>query len=332
MKDDLMRHHAKTDLRQEGERYMKNSWKKGFAVLLTASMTMALAACGGQPAASGETEAGEAGSGEAGTVVVGSKDFTENEIVAEIYALALEDAGFKVERKMNIAGSVVHTSITSGEIDLYPEYTGTGLISILGMEALTDQDEVYNTVKEAYNEQFNITWLDYAQANDGQGLFISRRASDEYGITNISQLQANADKLRFCSQGEFDEREDGIPGLTKLYGEFNWKSSKIYDNGLKWEVVDNDEADVAPAYTTEARLIETDKFVLLEDDRHMWPPYNLAPIVRNEVLEQYPEIADVLNPISAALDTETITGLNAQVDIEGEEYEDVAAEFYESIK
>ena len=111
MKDDLMRHHAKTDLRQEGERYMKNSWKKGFAVLLTASMTMALAACGGQPAASGETEAGEAGSGEAGTVVVGSKDFTENEIVAEIYALALEDAGFKVERKMNIAGSVVHTSI-----------------------------------------------------------------------------------------------------------------------------------------------------------------------------------------------------------------------------
>ena len=149
------------------------------------------------------------------------------------------------------------------------------------MEALTDQDEVYNTVKDAYNKQFNITWLDYAQANDGQGLFISRKASDEYGITNISQLQANADRLRFCSQGEFDEREDGIPGLTRLYGEFNWKSSKIYDNGLKWEVVDNDEADVATAYTTEAHLTETDKYVLLEDDKHMWPPYNLAPIVRN---------------------------------------------------
>ena len=257
---------------------------------------------------------------------------TENEIVAEIYALALEDAGFTVERKMNIAGSVVHTSITSAEIDIYPEYTGTGLITILGMEALTDQDAVYNSVKEAYNERFNITWLDYAEANDGQGLFISKKASDEYGITNISQLQANADKLRFCSQGEFDEREDGIPGLTKLYGEFNWKSSKIYDNGLKWEVVDNDEADVATAYTTEARLTETDKFVLLEDDKHMWPPYNLAPIVRNEVLEKYPEIADILNKVSAALDTETITKLNAQVDIEGEEYEDVALDFYKNIK
>ena len=311
---------------------MKNVVKKGIVLLFTASLILVLGACGGKSAGSGGAAQAEAGSAGTGSVIVGSKDFTENEIVAEIYALALEDAGFTVERKMNIAGSVVHTSITSAEIDIYPEYTGTGLITILGMEALTDQDAVYNSVKEAYNERFNITWRDYAEANDGQGLFISKKASDEYGITNISQLQANADKLRFCSQGEFDEREDGIPGLTKLYGEFNWKSSKIYDNGLKWEVVDNDEADVATAYTTEARLTETDKFVLLEDDKHMWPPYNLAPIVRNEVLEKYPEIADILNKVSAALDTETITKLNAQVDIEGEEYEDVALDFYKNIK
>ncbi|MBR3278425.1 MAG: glycine/betaine ABC transporter substrate-binding protein, partial [Lachnospiraceae bacterium] len=85
-------------------------------------------------------------------------------------------------------------------------------------------------------------------------------------------------------------------------------------------------------YTTEARLTETDKFVLLEDDKHMWPPYNLAPIVRNETLEQYPEIEEVLNAVSATLDTETVTQLNAKVDVEGEEYEDVAEEYYESIK
>ena len=296
--------------------------RKLLSVIIAAVMALSLAACGGGGASSVEEK----------NVIVGSKDFTENEIVAEIYALALEDAGFTVERKMNIAGSVVHTSITSAEIDIYPEYTGTGLISILQKDALTDQDEVYNTVKEAYNDQFNITWLDYAEANDGQGLFIAKRASDEYGITTISDLQANAGKLRFASQGEFDERDDGIPGLTKVYGPFNWKSSKIYDNGLKWEVVDSDEADVAPAYTTEARLTETDKFVLLEDDKHMWPPYNLAPIVRNEVLGQYPEIADVLNAVSATLDTETVTQLNAKVDIDGEEYEDVALEYWESIK
>ncbi len=305
---------------------MKKYVRRMLAVTLSAVMTMGIAGCGSSGAGTGAAKSEEK------SVVVGSKDFTENEIVAEIYALALEDAGFTVERKMNIAGSVVHTAITSAEIDIYPEYTGTGLITILGMDAMTDQEEVYQTVKDAYNEQFNITWLAYAEANDGQGLFVSKKVSDEYGITNISQLQANADKLRFCSQGDFDEREDGIPGLAKLYGEFNWKSSKIYDNGLKWEVVDNDEADVATAYTTEARLTETDKFVLLEDDKHMWPPYNLAPIVRNETLEQYPEIEEVLNAVSATLDTDTVTQLNAKVDVEGEEYEDVAAEYYESIK
>ncbi len=113
-----------------------NSYKKLIAVLIAAVMVLSLAACGGGGSTSGEEK----------SVIVGSKDFTENEIVAEIYALALEDAGFTVERKMNIAGSVVHTSITSGEIDIYPEYTGTGVISILQKEALIDQDEVYNTV------------------------------------------------------------------------------------------------------------------------------------------------------------------------------------------
>ena len=96
--------------------------------------------------------------------------------------------------------------------------------------------------------------------------------------------------------------------------------------------MENDEADAAPAYTTEGRLVETDKFVLLEDDKQVWPPYNIAPVVRDEVLEAYPQIAEILNPISAALDTETVTALNAQVDINQEEYEDVALDFYESIK
>ena len=267
----------------------------------------------------------------ADTIRIGSKDFTENEIVGELYALALEDAGYEVERIFDIAGSVIHTSIVSDEIDLYPEYTGTGLISILQLDPITDPQEVYDTVKEAYEEQFSLTWLDYAQANDGQGLFISKAASDEYGILTISDLQANAENLRFASQGEFDEREDGLPGLEKVYGPFEFKSSKIYDNGLKYNIVENDEADVAPAYTTEGRLAEKDKFVLLEDDKQAWPPYNLAPVVRDDVLEENPDIPKILGKVNAALDTETITALNAQVDVDKEEVEDVAADFYASL-
>ena len=270
--------------------------------------------------------------GEKGTIRVGSKDFTENEIVSEIYALALEDAGYTVDRIFDISSSVIHQSIVNDEVDLYPEYTGTGLLSILQEELVTDPDEVYAIVKKEYEEQFSLTWLDYAKANDGQGIFVSKKASDEYGITTISDLQANAENIRFASQGEFDEREDGIPGLEKVYGPFNWKSTKVYDNGLKYEVVENDEADASPAYTTEGQLSQTDKFVLLEDDKQVWPPYNLAPVVRDNILDAYPDIADILNNISAKIDTATITELNARVDVDKEEYEDVAASFYDSIK
>ncbi len=101
---------------------------------------------------------------------------------------------------------------------------------------------------------------------------------------------------------------------------------------MKYQILENDEADVTPAYTTEGRLAETDKFVLLEDDKHVWPPYNLAPVVRDNVLEANPSIKKILNKVSAKLDTETVTKLNAKVDVDGEEYTDVAKEFYDSIK
>lgn len=291
------------------------------ALVTAAAASMCLAGC-----------ASSSSSGDKGTIRVGSKDFTENEIIAEVYSLALENAGYKVDRTFDIASSVIHESITSDEIDLYPEYTGTGLISILGEDPMNDPDEVYNEVKKQYEDKFQITWLDYAKANDGQGLFVSKKASDKYNIKTISDLQKNASNIRFASQGEFDEREDGIPALEKTYGPFNWKSSKVYDNGLKYEVVENNEADAAPAYTTEGMLSEKDKFVLLEDDKHVWPPYNLAPIVRDDVLKKYPDIADVLNKVSSHLDTDTVTKLNAKVDVDKEEYEDVASDYFDSIK
>ena len=249
---------------------------------------------------------------------MGSKDFTENLIVAEIYALALEDAGYTVERKLNIAGSVVHTAITSGEIDLYPEYTGTGLLAILQLPMSSDPDEVYNTVKAAYGQQFQITWLDSTDVNDRNGLAIRTDVAQQYNIYTMSDLQREAEHIRVCSQGEFEYREDGIPGMTRVYGPFNFASIQ-------------GEADLCPGYSTDAQLVNTDKFTYLEDDKGFWPPYYLAPIVRNEVLEANPEIAQILNAVSAKLDTETMVSLNAKVDIDHMEYEEVAREFYEMV-
>ena len=270
--------------------------------------------------------------GDKKTIRVGSKDFTENLIIAEVYALALEDAGFKVERVPRIAGSVIHTSIINNEIDLYPEYTGTGLLSILKLPMESDPVVVYNTVKKEYNDRFNLTWLDYSPANDSQGLVIKTSKADELGIKTISDLQSKASEIRFASQGTFDEREDGIAGLEKVYGKFDWKSHKVYDNSLKYQVLKSDEADVTPAYTTEGQLVNKDEFKVLTDDKQFWPPYNPAPVIKNDILEKNPEIAEILNSITKELTTETVVNLNSQVDVDSKEYEVVAKEFYQGIK
>jgi osmoprotectant transport system substrate-binding protein len=306
--------------------------KKKELLLVLCALVLVVGLVGCQKGSTGDDATTEEPTAAAGTTVkVGSKDFTENLILGEVYALAIEDAGIPVERNLNLASSAVHEALVNGSIDLYPEYTGTGLLSVLQLPLETDPQKVYDTVKKEYLEQFNIVWLDYAPANDGQGLVVTKEVSDKYGITNISEFQKNATNIRFASQGEFDEREDGIPALEKLYGALKFKSSKIYDNSLKYEVLKKGEADAAPAYTTEGQLVEPE-FVLLDDDKNVWPPYNIAPVVRQAIIEEYPQIADILNKIDADLTTEKVTALNAKVDVDGQEYEEVAAEYYNSIK
>lgn len=270
------------------------------------------------------------GASSAGTVTVGSKAFTEGVILSELYALALEDAGMKVDRAFEISGSLIHTALAEGDIDLYPEYTGTGLISVLKMEPKTDPEEVYAIVKDEYKKQFDLVWLEKSPAADGQGLVIRTQSAKKLGIKTISDLQAHAGELRFASQGQFDERPDGLPALEATYGPFAWAEHEVYDEGLKYQVLENDQADVTPAYTTEAQLTN-DAFTLLEDDKRVWPPYNVAPVVRAEVLAANPSIEEALARVDAALTTEKLTELNARVDIDKEEYEDVAREFFESL-
>ena len=289
-----------------------------------AAMVFFLAILGPQLAAHGADEKTPA-------IRVGSKDFTENLIVGELYALALEEAGYAVTRVFTIAGSIVHTSIVNNQIDLYPEYTGTGLLTVLKMEVMTDPAQVYETVKREYARRFNLIWLDQSRANDAQGLVLKTSAAREFGIATISDLQRNAGSIRFASQGEFDMRDDGLPGLEKAYGPFPWKSSRVYDNGLKYQVLLNNEADLAPAYTTEGQLVNAEEFTLLRDDKTMWPPYFLAPVVRGEVLAAHPDIAGILNRVSASLDTETMIRLNAAVDVEKREFEDVAKEHFRTM-
>ncbi|WP_010233643.1 glycine betaine ABC transporter substrate-binding protein [Clostridium arbusti] len=300
--------------------------KKLFILPLLAAMLTAVVftGCG---KSTGSTTNTANGSSSKPTIKVGSKDFTESLILGELYSEALEHAGYKVDRKLNLGDAVVHTSLVNGDIDLYPEYTGTGLLSILKEKPIYDSKAVYDEVSAKYKEKFKLIWLNPSEANDSQGLVITKKASDQYNIHTISDLQKNASKLRYASQGEFDKRADGLPALTKAYGQFNFKDEKIYNTGILYDILHSDKADVAVAATTDGQLSK-DEFVLLQDDKHVWPPYNLAPVVRQDILTKNPDIKDILNKVTAKLDNKTLIKLNAEVDIDKKEYKTVAKEFY----
>ncbi|MBZ9608789.1 glycine/betaine ABC transporter substrate-binding protein [Clostridium estertheticum] len=295
--------------------------------VLTALVTVSvLTGCSKKSVSSGDINTSQTKSKP--TIKVGSKDFTESLILSELYAVALEKEGYKVYRKFNLGSAVVHTSLVNGDIDVYPEYTGTGLLSVLKQQPKFDSKEVYNEVSTKYKEKFKLIWLDPSSANDGQGLVISKRASDKYNIHTITDLQKRAGSIRFASQGQFDERLDGLQALTMAYGDFKFKDEKIYDNGIKYDVLHNDKADVAVAYTTEGQLSKTE-FAILEDDKNAWPPYNIAPVIKQDLLEKNPQIKDILNKVTSKIDNVSIIKLNSEVDIDKKEYAEVAKNFFE---
>lgn len=260
-------------------------------------------------------------------IKIGSKNFTESLILGEMYALALEDSGFEVERKLNLDGTfVAHEALKNGDIDLYPEYTATSLFNIMGVEPQIDSQETFEIVSAYYEEEFDLIWLAPSQVNSSPAIVMSRKVSDEYGISTLTDLQNHADKIDFASVPEFEERKDGLAGMSEVYGEFNFKSIKLLDYGAIYHAVLNDEVQGAVAFGTDSEL-NNPELTLLEDDQFLWPPYLVAPVIRHETLDNNGEIREILDKISAKLDTETMQALNAEVDLNQRDYADVAEKF-----
>lgn len=291
---------------------MKKSILLGLAATLAAA---GIAGCG-----AGDSEK---------TITMGGKNFTEGFLMAELYSLALEDAGFKVERQYGISTLTLNTAIQEGEIDVYPEYTGTGLMTVLGLEAMTDAKEVYDTVKTQYKEKYDIAWLEPSQVNNSTCIVIRKETADQLGITCLSDLQKHASELVLADFQGWSEREDNLPAMNTLYGDFQFKDIISIDQGLKYDVLKSKDVDVIPGNTTEPQLLD-DQYYLVTENIKVWPPYYLAPIVRQEVLSKHPEIEEAMNRVSAAMDNDKIVALVSQVDMDGKEYEVVAKEFYEA--
>ena len=247
------------------------------------------------------------------SVRVGSKNFSEELFLGELYAQLLEKSGLHVERKLELGSTqIAMEAMQRGEIDLYPEYTGTALLVVLKLPAVNDPRTVYSTVKREFEKRYAMTWLDPSPFDDTQALAATHAVAQRYNLRTLSDVSRAAPQLRLAVTAEFLNRPDGLPGLRRAYGGFNFKEIVQVDIGLRYQALQNDRADVAVAFSTDGEIVEYD-LVVFQDDKHAFPPYQAAPLVRDAVLQKFPSIAPVLNKVAPLLDEGTIRNVNLAI-------------------
>jgi len=261
------------------------------------------------------------------TVTVGSKAFSEQLLVGHMLALLLEDGGFKVNSRIGLGGTaLLHQALVNGEVDTCVEYTGTGLITILKEPVQEDPAKVYDTVQRLYKERFKATWLKPWGFNNTYALVLRKEDADRLRATKVSDLLAAATTLVFGATQEFVVRPDGLPGLAKHYGGLAFKENKSMAPDLIYDALKNKQVDVISGFATEGR-IPANNFVVLQDDKHYFPPYFAAPIVRDELLAKAPAVAELLNRPAGRIDDGTMAKLNYEVAGKKRSPEEVAREF-----
>jgi osmoprotectant transport system substrate-binding protein len=289
--------------------FHKHALGAKFLLLFALIPVLILSACGGSSSSS---------SSSSGTstpakvpITVGSKLDPEAQLLGEMYVLLLQKAGYTVNSKLALGQTpVVFGLLKSGAIDLYPEFTGTGL-NILGIKSAYNPDQDYQAVKNGFQQQYQITWLDQAPLNDGYALCTSQAESQKLGITSLSTLAPKVPQLTLATQS------DGVTffdNLQSIYGfkTASFKSVKKVDYSIGFTAVKNGQADVTECYTTDGSVI-TQGFIFLNDDKHGFTEFHPAPIVRASVLQSDPGIANALNPLAPFLTTEVSIALQQQV-------------------
>ncbi len=260
-------------------------------------------------------------------VVVGSKNFTEQLILGELMSQCIEgNTHLRVVRRFNLGGTMIcHGALLNGGIDLYPEYTGTGLTVILGKKGGADPDKVLTLVRRAYLDRFGISWLAPFGFNNTYALTVREKDARKYGWRFISDLKSTASGLRAGFTSEFAERPDGYPGLQKAYG-FRFGEVKDLDPTIMYEALLNGGVDIICAFATDGRIAAYNLKPLI-DDLEFFPPYYGAPVVRKETLAIHPEIREALGLLTGRLDNAAMQELNYEVDSHKRSPREVAREF-----
>ena len=294
---------------------------------LTASAAMlSVAACGGTSSnpLSTNTAGGSSSSSASGSIVVGSANFPENQLLAEIYAGALEAKGVKVSKKLNIGSREVYIpALQQGAIDLIPEYTGV-LSQYFNKNAkATDADGVYNELKAALPS--TLTVLDKSAAEDKDAVVVTKDTANKYHLKSIADLQPHAKDLTLGGPPEWKTRPTGVPGLKKLYN-LDFKSFRALDTGgpLTVQALKNGQVDAADLFTTDPS-IAANSFVILDDPKHLFAAQNVVPLVTKAKVTD--TISSALNGVSAKLDTATLGELVKEVVVDKKDAAAVAKEF-----
>ncbi|HTI68013.1 MAG TPA: glycine betaine ABC transporter substrate-binding protein, partial [Caulobacteraceae bacterium] len=264
---------------------------------------------------------------QAQTIRVGSKNFAEQYTVANIYAEALEDAGFKVERRINLgATAIAHGALTAGQIDLYPEYTGTVLAAVVKQPATADAKDVYDRVKRFYEDKLGLTLLNPTAVDNTYVIVVRPETAKKYNLTTLTSLAPVAGRMVIGAPGEFAVRSDGIPALRRVYG-IRFKALKGFaEMRLRYEALMAGDLEVIDAYGTDWQIAQY-RLVVLADDKHIFPPYQLVPMVRQDALKAHPGMAAVLNRVAPFITNEKMREMNAAVERDRREPAEVAHQF-----
>ena len=262
---------------------------------------------------------------------VGSKDFTEQEILCYMTSQAIENnTDIDVENECNLGGAqVVFSALTNDNIDLYIDYAGTDYTDILKHKPISDVDKVYKTIKKEMKEKYDIEVLNQMAFNNTYALAVTKETAQKYNLATISDLTRVSNDLIIAPTLEFINREDGLAGLEKEYG-LSFKDTIGIDGSPRYTALQNNNAQVIDAFTTDG-LLKKFNLVVLEDDKNFFPSYYAIPLVRSDTLKEYPEIEKVLNALGPYLTDEVMQDLNYQVDELGKSPEKVATDFLNMI-
>jgi len=270
---------------------------------------------------------GSGGAEQGPSIVIGSKNFTEQLILGELMAQTIEaHTDLTVDRRLNLGGTMIcHSALLKGEIDLYPEYTGTALTAILGDSILRDPGQVMRKVRDAYASRFGLTWLLPFGFDNTYVVAVRAGEADRRGWNAVSDLIPDASDLRVGMTAEFAERPDGLTGLERRYG-LRFAETRDLDPSILYQAAAEGQVDLVFAFATDARLQQYDLRVL-KDDRGYFPPYQAAPVVRSSTLAVHPQLRSALAPLAGVLPDSVMRRLNYEVDVQGGSPADVAAKF-----